>query len=163
MLVVTPDQEPWGLDILKKYSRHEAREIINELLVEIFNRILAIEGQNLKDKGIKLSMSEVHVLEAIELSEEPIMSNIAKRLGITIGSLTTAINTLYQKGYVSRDRDAEDRRKVMVGLTTKAIEVLDEHDAFHKEMIDSIFEDLELEKDQLLIESLEKLSTYFKK
>jgi DNA-binding MarR family transcriptional regulator len=148
---------------LKKYSRHEAREIINELLVEIFNRILAIEGQNLKDKGIKLSMSEVHVLEAIELSEEPIMSNIAKRLGITIGSLTTAINTLYQKGYVSRDRDAEDRRKVMVGLTTKAIEVLDEHDAFHKEMIDSIFEDLELEKDQLLIESLEKLSTYFKK
>ncbi len=148
---------------MKKYSRHEAREIINELLVEIFNRILAIEGQNLKDKGIKLSMSEVHVLEAIELSEEPIMSNIAKRLGITIGSLTTAINTLYQKGYVSRDRDAEDRRKVMVGLTTKAIEVLDEHDAFHKEMIDSIFEDLELEKDQLLIESLEKLSTYFKK
>jgi len=103
------------LDILKKYSRHEAREIINELLVEIFNRILAIEGQNLKDKGIKLSMSEVHVLEAIELSEEPIMSNIAKRLGITIGSLTTAINTLYQKGYVSRDRDAEDRRKVMGG------------------------------------------------
>jgi len=157
------DQEPWEWAILKKYNRQEARGIINELLVEIFNRILAIEGQNLKDKGIKVSMSEVHVLEAIELSEEPTMSNIAKRLGITIGSLTTAINTLYQKGYVSRVRDQEDRRKVMVGLTQKAVEVLVEHDAFHKEMIDSIFDDLELEKDELLIESLEKLSSYFKK
>lgn len=108
-------------------------------------------------------MSEIHVLEAIDLSEEPTMSNVAKRLGITIGSLTTAINTLYQKGYVSRDRDPEDRRKVVVGLLPKAVEVLKEHDAFHKDMIDSIFDDLEIEKDELLIDSLLKLSTYFKK
>lgn len=158
-----PAQEQWEWDILKKFSREEARKIINELLVEIFNRILAIEGQNLKDKGIKLSMSEVHVLEAIELTEEPTMSNIAKRLGITIGSLTTAINTLYQKGYVLRERDPEDRRKVVVGLLPKAQDVLNEHDSFHEEMIDSIFEEMELEKDELLIESLDKLSSYFKK
>jgi DNA-binding MarR family transcriptional regulator len=147
---------------LKKYDRESAREIINELLVEIFNRILTMEGQNLKDKGIKLSMSEVHVLEAIQNSEEATMSNVAKKLGITMGSLTTAINTLFQKGYVSRQRDSEDRRKVMVALLPKALEVLKEHDEFHREMIDSIFEDLELEKDELLIESLEKLSSYFK-
>ena len=147
---------------MKKYDRESAREIINELLVEIFNRILTMEGQNLKDKGIKLSMSEVHVLEAIQNSEEATMSNIAKKLGITIGSLTTAINTLFQKGYVSRQRDSEDRRKVMVNLLPKALEVLKEHDEFHREMIDSIFNDLELEKDELLIESLEKLSSYFK-
>ncbi len=147
---------------MKKYSREEARKIINELLVEIFNRILAIEGQNLKDHGIKLSMSEVHVLEAIDLSEEPTMSNISNRLGITLGSLTTAINTLYQKGYVSRERDPEDRRKVVVGLLPKAVEVLNEHDRFHGEMIDSIFNDLQVEQDELLIASLEKLSSYFK-
>ncbi|MGD9963915.1 MAG: MarR family winged helix-turn-helix transcriptional regulator [Candidatus Izemoplasmatales bacterium] len=147
---------------MKKYDRESAREIINELLVEIFNRILTMEGQNLKDKGIKLSMSEVHVLEAIQNSEEATMSNVAKKLGITMGSLTTAINTLFQKGYVSRQRDSEDRRKVMVALLPKALEVLKEHDEFHREMIDSIFEDLELEKDELLIESLEKLSSYFK-
>lgn len=147
---------------MKKYDRESAREIINELLVEIFNRILTMEGQNLKDKGIKLSMSEVHVLEAIQNSEEATMSNVAKKLGITMGSLTTAINTLFQKGYVLRQRDSEDRRKVMVALLPKALEVLKEHDEFHREMIDSIFEDLELEKDELLIESLEKLSSYFK-
>ncbi|MDY0024276.1 MAG: MarR family transcriptional regulator, partial [Candidatus Izemoplasmatales bacterium] len=77
---------------MKKYSREESRAIINELLVEIFNRILAIEGQNLKDKGIKLSMSEIHVIEAINNVKEPTMSNVANKLGITISSLTTSIN-----------------------------------------------------------------------
>ena len=155
-----PVQEQWEWVILKKYSHQEARSIINELLVEIFNRILAIEGQNLKDKGIKLSMSEVHVLEAIETQSEPTMSNIARKLGITIGSLTTAINTLYQKGYVDRKRDQEDRRKVYISNLDKAKKVLVEHDKFHEEMIDSVFEDLEIEKDELLIDSLEKLSAY---
>jgi len=148
---------------LKKYNRKEAKKIINELLVEIFNRILAIEGQNLKDKGIKLSMSEVHVIEAIKVVDEATMSNVSKKLGITVGSLTTSINTLFQKGYVSRERDAIDRRKVVVGLLPKAEEILKEHDAFHEEMINSIFDEMELEKDELLIESLEKLSFYFKK
>ncbi|MFA7075761.1 MAG: MarR family winged helix-turn-helix transcriptional regulator [Candidatus Izemoplasmatales bacterium] len=148
---------------MKKYNRKEAKKIINELLVEIFNRILAIEGQNLKDKGIKLSMSEVHVIEAIKVVDEATMSNVSKKLGITVGSLTTSINTLFQKGYVSRERDAIDRRKVVVGLLPKAEEILKEHDAFHEEMINSIFDEMELEKDELLIESLEKLSFYFKK
>ncbi len=159
-----PVQERWGWVTLKKEAKYlEAKKVINELLVDIFNRILAIEGQELKNRGIKLSMSEVHVLEAVQNAEEPTMSNIAKKLGITVGSLTTAINTLYQKGYVSRVRDTEDRRKVFVGLLPKANDVMKLHDEFHDDMINSIFEDLKIEEDEILISSLKKLSSYFKK
>jgi len=155
--------ERWELDILKKESKlREARAIVNELLVDIFNRILAIEGESLKEKGIKLSMSEIHVLEAVTKTEEPTMTNIANKLGITVGSLTVSINTLYQKGYVSRDRDPEDRRKVVIGLLPKAEADLEKHNDFHNEMINSIFTDLKIEEDELLISSLEKLSSYFK-
>lgn len=45
----------------------EAKEMINELLVDIFNRILAIESVELKKQGVKISMNEVHVLEATSL------------------------------------------------------------------------------------------------
>ncbi len=148
---------------MKKESKlREARAIVNELLVDIFNRILAIEGESLKEKGIKLSMSEIHVLEAVTKTEEPTMTNIANKLGITVGSLTVSINTLYQKGYVSRDRDPEDRRKVVIGLLPKAEADLEKHNDFHNEMINSIFTDLKIEEDELLISSLEKLSSYFK-
>lgn len=146
----------------EKDKLREARAVVNELLVDIFNRILAIEGESLKAKGVKLSMSEIHVLEAITKTEEPTMTNVATKLGITVGSLTVSVNTLYQKGYVSRERDPEDRRKVLIGILPKAEEVLEKHNDFHNEMINSIFNDLKLEEDELLISSLRKLSSYFK-
>ncbi len=155
--------ERWGWDTLKKEDKlREAKAVANELLVDIFNRILAIEGESLKEKGIKLSMSEIHVLEAITKTEEPTMTNVANKLGITVGSLTVSVNTLYQKGYVSRDRDAEDRRKVVIGILPKAEEVLEAHNDFHNDMINSIFNDLKVEEDELLISSLKRLSSYFK-
>ena len=140
----------------------DTRHLINELLVDIFNRILTIEGEALKQRGVKLSMSEVHVLEAIQKLPDPSMTSIAQRLGITAGSLSVAINTLYQKGYVRRYYDQFDRRKVLIALEDKAVNVLMMHDAFHEEMIAEIFKDLKIEEDEVLVQSLRRVSDYFK-
>ena len=140
-----------------------AKSIINELLVEIFHHILSIEGQKLRERGVNLSMNEVHVLEAITKTEVPTMTNIANRLRITVGTLTTSTNRLVEKGYVKRHREIEDKRKVIVTLTNKAIEVLKIHNQFHEDMIDATFADMKLEEDELLLQSLENLSEYFKK
>jgi len=37
------------------------------------------------------------------------------------------------------------------------------HDQFHKEMLDAMFKDMNLEEDELFLQSLEKLSEYFKR
>jgi len=141
----------------------EAKKLINELLVDLFNRILAIEGEELKKAGVTLSMNEVHVLEAILVVEEPSMTYIAAKLGITVGSLTTAVNTLVQKGYVTRYRLPEDRRKVLVRLEKSADDVLKIHQIYHDKMIAAIFEDLKVGEDVILINSLQKVATYFRK
>lgn len=140
----------------------KSKEVVNELLVEVFNQILTIEEDVLHQNGVKLSMSEVHVLEKIQKTELATMGNIAKSLRITLGTLTTAINTLVKKGYVARRHDIVDRRRVFVSLTEKAEPVLMIHKEFHDKMIDAIFEDLELNKDEHLIKALEKISEYFK-
>ena len=140
-----------------------AKKVINELLVEVFNHILSIEGQTLREKSVKLSMNEVHVLEAITKSEIPTMTNIAKRLRVTVGTLTTSMNRLVEKGYASRHREEEDKRKVIVSTTKKGKQVLEIHDKFHLEMLDATFEDMKLEEDEVLLQSLENLSEYFKR
>ncbi len=139
-----------------------AKETINELLVDVFNHILSIENSTLKERGVKLSMTEVHVLEAIRNSDVPTMGNVAHRLRVTFGTLTTSINVLARKNYVSRYRDDNDRRKILLKLTDEAHKVLKIHDDFHDEMIDSLFCDLEIEKDTVLLKSLENISRYFK-
>ncbi|MFH0766831.1 MAG: MarR family transcriptional regulator [Bacillota bacterium] len=138
------------------------KQVINELLVDVFNQILSIEGSVLKKKGVKLSMTEVHVLEAIRSCEVPTMGSVARRLRVTLGTLTTSVNVLVKKNYVSRYRNENDLRKVFLKLDESAIEVLKIHDRFHDEMISSAFKDLELEKDETLMKSLENVSNYFK-
>lgn len=139
------------------------KKVINELLVEVFNHILSIEGHTLRQRGVKLSMNEVHVLEAIQKTEEPAMTNIARRLRITVGTLTTSINRLVEKGYATRYREEEDKRKVLIALTKNAFEVLKIHEEFHNEMLDAVFADMNLEEDELLLQSLGNISEYFKR
>lgn len=140
----------------------KAKALINELLVEVFNQILSIEADILKEKGVKLSMTEVHVLEAIRNTEVTTMGNVAKKLRITLGTLTTSVNVLVKKEYVSRYREETDRRKVYLKLNKSAYEVLEIHDSFHEDMISSIIDDLKIDEDEVLVKSLENISEYFK-
>jgi len=140
----------------------KAKEVINELLVEVFNHILSIEASKLKESGIKISMNEMHVLEAVKKTSIPSMTNIAGRLRVTVGTLTTSVNRLVEKGYATRKRDKKDKRKVIISLTDKALSALKVHDKFHDEMLDAVFTDMNIEEDEVLLQSLENLSGYFK-
>jgi len=139
------------------------KEIINTLLVDLFNHILRIEEESLQKLGVKLTMTEVHVLEAIELSENKTMTEVANRLNITLGTLTTSINRLVRKNMVIKTRNKTDKRVYNLSLTNEALDVLKVHDQFHDEMIQALLDDLMIDEDDLLISSLESISNYFKK
>ncbi len=93
---------------------------INTLLVDIFNSVLKIEEKALWEGPFKdVSITEVHTIEAIGLHEKRTMSEVANKLNITLGTLTTAINNLARKDYVERNRDEVDKRVVLISLTKK--------------------------------------------
>ncbi|MDP2814437.1 MAG: MarR family transcriptional regulator [Erysipelotrichaceae bacterium] len=138
------------------------KETLNELLVDLFNHILVLEEKNLQDRGISLSMTEVHTLENIQKSKTKTMSDVARLQLITQGTLTVAVNRLQEKGYVSRLQDAQDKRIIRLSLTAKALDVLAIHDKFHEEMIDSFISDLKIDQDVALITSLRRIMEYFR-
>lgn len=138
------------------------RHALNELLVDLFNYILLIEEKNLREKGVKLSMTEVHILECIEKCESNMMSAVAKKLMVTQGTLTVSTSKLEKKGYVERLKDEQDKRIVRLYLTDQAKEVLKVHQEFHDEMIEKCLNELELEKQPELMHSLENVMAFFK-
>lgn len=140
----------------------DTRHTLNELLVDLFNYILLIEEKNLQDQGVNLSMTEVHILEAIQKSESNMMSAIAKRLMVTQGTLTVSTSKLVKKGYVERVKDEKDKRIVRLTLTEKAESIIHIHDQFHEEMIEKLLNELELDKEEELIRSLKNLMKFFK-
>jgi DNA-binding MarR family transcriptional regulator len=142
---------------------NKSTTMINEILVQLFNDVLQIEEQSLKN-GIfsDVSITEVHTIEVIGMSNESTMSEVAQKLKITVSTLTTAINKLIKKGYVERKRIEEDRRVVLVKLTNKGILAYKLHQRFHKKMINNAIEGLSLEEEKILLSSLNKLNDFFK-
>ena len=142
--------------------QNEARDVLNTLLVDLFNDILKIEASVLKEGEFNdLSVTEMHIIEAIGLDREMTMTEVANDLDITVGTLTTAINRLIKKEYVERRRIEEDRRVVLIKLTSKGEKAFDSHAQFHDDMIKSIIKELPESEEAVLIASLKKMTNFF--
>lgn len=144
-------------------AKNVTKNVINQLLVDVFNDILTVEENAFKDGQFHdVSITEVHTVEAIGMYEPKSMSEIAKKLKITVGTLTVAINNLVKKGYVERYKTENDRRVVKIGLTKKGRLLFRVHSQFHSVMVNSCVEDLTLEENEILGRSLGKLHTFLK-
>ncbi len=143
----------------------EARDVVklNELLVNVYDDIEDIEAKSLKSGTFKdLSITEIHTIEAIGLSGNRSMTEIALELDITTGTLTTAIDKLIKKEYVVRNRSDVDRRIVYIGLTKKGKLAYKIHESFHYRMVKNVIKDLNDEECRALIKGLESLNSYLK-
>ena len=98
----------------------DAYRAINEILVHLFNEIWELEEKAvITDEYKDITNNDMHIIEAVGLGKGNNMTAIAKKLKITVGSLTTSMNSLVNKKYVVRERSAEDRRVVNMRLTKK--------------------------------------------
>ncbi|PKK39163.1 Transcriptional regulator of fatty acid biosynthesis FabT [Clostridiaceae bacterium JG1575] len=140
----------------------EQRQVMNHLLVHVFNKILRIEERMIHEEfHLNLSVTEMHTIQAIGKEGTPNMSEVADQLHITLGTLTTAINRLVDKGYVDRTRDKMDRRQVRVHLTDLGQKAYEIHETYHDRMIQEVLEELSEEEAQVLAGTLVKLSDFF--
>ena len=106
-----------------------------ETVVAVFNEAMASQEIYLKKGKFKeLSMSETHVLDAIDKVDFPSMTNVAKELHITVGTLTTAVKKIAEKGFLVKERSAKDQRVFLLKLTKKGHEALVVHENFHREL-----------------------------
>lgn len=137
--------------------------VLNELLVDIFNDILTIEQNALKEGSFSdLSITEIHTIEAIGMYVARTMSEVAADLKITVSTLSIAINNLVKKGYVERKRIEEDRRVVKIQLTKRGKLAYRIHSKFHSNMVIETIEGLDESEENVLVNSLEKLNKFFK-
>ncbi|MBC7961053.1 MAG: MarR family transcriptional regulator [Vallitaleaceae bacterium] len=135
---------------------------LNHLLVHLFNDILKIEEQQLINEDYKdISITDMHVLEAISFDSSRNMSSVAKDLGVTMGTLTIAINNLVKKEYVKRTRSSKDRRVVLICLTPRGQKAYRHHERFHEDMIAAISQKVNDEELKVLLNLIDALEEFF--
>lgn len=141
------------------------KEILNDALVKIFNQILFSEEKYLHSHTTGgVTLRGVHILEAISTLQkqgDASMGNIAEKLNITAGTLTTLLKNLEKQGYITKKQSATDKRKYYISLTAEAKKVLKVHDQYHKKMIDTITINLSNKETASLVDLLGKIKYYF--
>ena len=138
-------------------------ESLNSILVTLFNDIMNIEEKALiTDEFSDITVTDMHIIEAIGIKEPRTMGTISKALGVTMGTLTEGINGLLKKGYVKTTRSEEDRRLEYASLKTKGNAAYTHHMKFHQDMIKHITDDLSEDEAAVLIKTFTRLEDYFK-
>ncbi|MDO4617699.1 MAG: MarR family transcriptional regulator [Lachnospiraceae bacterium] len=156
------EKEKSAIEVGRVADKTESREIINEVLVHLFNEIMKLEERAIiTEEFSDISNNDMHVIEAVGLKGNN-MTTIANKLNITVGSLTTAMNALVKKHYVERNRSSKDRRIVNITLTEKGLAAYYHHARFHEQMTDAMMQKLSEEQVQVLAGALDDLSDFFR-
>ena len=137
---------------------------VNEYLVSIFNDVLMIEERTLQMSQFKdVSIKEMHTIDAIGMYQEHTTSEVAKKLGITVGTLTVSVNNLVRKDYVKRVRSEIDRRVVKLALTNRGRLLYRVHDKFHRDMVKETINEMGENESEVLMLGLKNLHRFLER
>ena len=147
----------------RKEEHMDAYKTVNDILVNLINEVWVLEGNAIITGEFKdITNNDMHVIEAIGLGEGKNMSSIARKLNITVGTLTSSINRLVTKKYVQRYRSEEDRRVVLVKLMEKGIRAFEHHEDYHRRMTEAVLNKLSEDEIPVLVKTLAGFSEFFR-
>ena len=95
-------------------------------LLRAYPRIyFACHTRHVRDpqSGALLSSHQASILDHLDEVDSMSMSDLAEHSGVTVATMSIAIDRLERRGYVGRERDARDRRRVLLRLTSDGVRI----------------------------------------
>lgn len=141
---------------------------ISELLVSIYNSVDTVESKMFKRvRGLGVTMSEARIIqivgdETFHTDRQISVSQIATEAMVRIPSMTAGVNRLVDRGFLTKERDESDGRRVNVTLTRKGEEVYRLHTIFHMRMAAAIMEGMSLEDMEKFHAGIERLAAFYR-
>lgn len=139
-------------------------DAINSVISGVFNDINKLEETFLKKGKFKdISPKEIRTIEAIGSCTLNNMGSIAKKLDITVGTLTVCITNLEKKGYVRREKSLSDKRIVNINLTEKGKKMFKLYGLFREEILKDIIINLNSQEKEIFSDALNTISKVLNK
>jgi DNA-binding MarR family transcriptional regulator len=99
-------------------GEHDERQRLEEDFLLALRRggsIMQLLGQ-LSAERIGINVTDLNCLNIVALTGSMSAGDLARRTGLTTASITGVLDRLEEGGFVRRERDPHDRRRVMVNL-----------------------------------------------
>lgn len=102
--------------------------IVTALFDEMNNKLSKTSQETLLRIYKNLTIAEASAIYAIGSDGPKTMKQIAETLGVAVSTPTRTIDRLLEKGFVNRTVGEKDRRQLLIELTSKGKELLDDID-----------------------------------
>lgn len=123
------------IDSLKEIMKTNFRKLIHEW---IFFQMKFIRGEG-------LAIPQLYTLRYLYYNRPKDLSSIADFMGVSKPTVTGIMNTLEKEGFVRREHDGDDRRRIDIVLTEKSLKLFRKSESLTtfvpEEFINSIPED----------------------
>jgi DNA-binding MarR family transcriptional regulator len=116
-----PEHGEWGEDLgPAPGASAERQRLENEFLLAMrrAGSIMQLLGQ-VSAERIGINVTDLNCLNIVALTGPMTAGDLAKATGLTTASITGVVDRLAEAGYVTRERDPADRRRVVVRLVTE--------------------------------------------
>jgi len=107
-------------------------ELIHSLLKIIYKVMEMEEKIQYYGTDVKISISEIHVLDTVISNPGIHISGIAMKRGVTRGAVSQLVKKMEKKGLLSKLPDPENLSRLMINLTKKGIIAQRTHNEFHE-------------------------------
>ena len=116
-------------------------ENIEKLLMDIPTRLCRNMNNTfvnviLKEVAKDLAPHHFMILKALQAKDKFFVTEIVKMLGITKSQMTSSIDKLIESGFVKRDYDKNDRRKIYISITKEGTEMSNKIQGYMKEQFE---------------------------
>ncbi len=138
---------------MKKASIGEAMTAVMTLYPRIY---FACHTRHVRDPQSQrlLSRHQASILDHLDEIEPTTVLELAAHMGVTPATMSIALDRLERKGYAARVKDAKDRRRVHVRLTTAGVRVREANSVLDASRVEALVARLSDEERALAIEGL---------
>lgn len=89
-----------------------------------------------------LSSHQVSILEHLDEIAATDLTRLASHMGVTLSTMSLAVDRLARGGYVVRTRDAKDARRVQLRLTSDGVRIKQAQSVLEPELVAQLLEQM---------------------
>jgi len=130
-------------------------------VMALYPRIyFACHTRHVRDMELQrlLSRHQASILDHLDEIDPTTVNDLARHMGVTAATTSIALDRLERKGYIARARDAADRRRVHVRLTSAGVRVRDSASVLDPPRVEALVATLTDEERAIAIRGLTLLA-----
>lgn len=127
-------------------SATEAADLLEQFYPRIY---LACHTRHVNDpgKGTRLTANQASILDHLDEDEPVTLQELSLHMGVTPSTMSITVNRLVALGYVKRDRDKGDSRRVGLKLSREGLKIKKSKSVLDNERVRSML--LRLSEEEL--------------